>query len=95
MFAWQINPQASLNAKYRYVSPRRASQSNTLLNANVPYQLDSYRVLDLVVNYQIKKTSLFMKVRNLFDEQYQDTGFGGIDYPGRPRMIILGLQQPF
>lgn len=92
---YKLSDQINLNGQYQYVSERRASFSNVALNSNEPYQLSEYTLLNLSMNYHIDDFTVQVKVNNALDEEYEYTGFGGIDIPGLPRTIILGGSYEF
>lgn len=92
----KMTSQSQLVSSIRYVSPRRASRSNILLNGNQAYQLQSYTQLDLGYHYQVKEhLRVFAKLNNILGAQYYDPGFNGIDVSGMPRTIILGINASF
>lgn len=95
MVNYKVSEQVFLNAQYQIVSERRASDSNIALNSTEPYQLDSYQIFDTSVDFNLPKGSVFLKIRNAFDETYEYTGFDGIDIPGQPRTIFIGGRYEF
>lgn len=88
-FRWirRFDERWSIGIKARYFSPRRASDSNILLNGGAPYQTDAYSLLDAVVNYRLENIRYALRFKNLTDEDYTDPGFAGIDVPGFERHV--------
>lgn len=90
-----------LGADWHYVSPRRASAQNILINQFEPYQLESYRLLNLVSTWKLKRglfgapMELNARVQNLTNSQYTEPGFNGVDIPGQARTFWLGVSFPY
>jgi iron complex outermembrane receptor protein len=96
-----------------YVSARQASAENVeiftsenypLANAPVPYHLENYGLVDLVVSSRDlnllgeRNTELTLKVSNLLGSHYVHPGFTtspnrGFDIPGRERTFLFSVQQ--
>ncbi len=97
---WQLH--TAVSAQVAVVGPRGASQSNVLLNNDVPYALPAYARVDLVLTSlglalspELKETRLQLAVKNLLDARYSEPGFGGFDLPMVGRSFSLELQQHF
>lgn len=89
---YKLHNDISVHASYRYISERRASQTNILLNGTTPYQLDAYHLANVTLNYQLQENyKLFVKVENLLNQNYQHAGFNGIDIAGLPRTLFFGI----
>ncbi|MFN7131978.1 MAG: hypothetical protein ACK4N5_07840, partial [Myxococcales bacterium] len=97
-------PEAYLraNTQVRVVGPRGASQSNVLLNNQVPYELPGFFELDLAVTSagvylwsDAVETRLSLLVNNLLDRRYSEPAFGGFDIPVGGRYVLLELRQGF
>lgn len=83
------------SVQWRTVSQRRSTDSNSLYNNLVPYELDKYSVLDIGFVKRVGQFEGYFKVQNLLDEEYEEPGFVGIDVPGRGRLWRLGFSQRF
>lgn len=84
-----------LSLDNRYVGKRKASTQNVLL-ANQDYELSSYTDSTLTASWNFSATSLLRaQVRDLWDANYVDPGFGGIDYPSRGRRYSVSYEQKF
>ncbi|MCF2949496.1 TonB-dependent receptor [Paraglaciecola aquimarina] len=90
--SYKINKGFSAHAGHSYISPRRASETNILLNGTSPYQLEAYHLVDFIINYKVlDNAKVYVKATNLFNEKYQQVGFNGLDVAGLPRMLTLGF----
>jgi len=64
-------------------------------------QLDSYidSTLTISIDYFSliggKTSTLRFQVKDLFDSNYVNPGFGGIEFPSLGRQILLGFEQRF
>jgi iron complex outermembrane receptor protein len=79
----------------RHVSPRRASKANSQENLLRPYQLASYALADVNWQRSLGRHTLALRVSNLFDRQYAEPGYGGIDLPGDSRTVTVGYSYRF
>ena len=79
----------------RHVSPRRASKVNSQENLLRPYQLASYALADANWLRTLGRHTLALRVSNLFDRQYAEPGYGGIDLPGEGRTATLTYSYRF
>lgn len=79
----------------RHVSPRRASKSNSQENLLRPYQLASYALADANWQRSLGRHTLALRVSNLFDRQYAEPGYGGIDLPGEARTATVSYSYRF
>ncbi|CAK0761357.1 iron complex outermembrane recepter protein [Gammaproteobacteria bacterium] len=88
-------------ADWHYVSPRRASAQNILINQLEPYQLSDYQLLNLAGTWKLKKglfgapMELSARVLNLTNTPYAEPGFNGVDIPGQTRTFWLGVSFPY
>lgn len=89
LFRQTLNEVSSAGVEVRAVSPRRASVSNITLNSGVPYQLDAYQLANLVYNHRFDDVMLGLRLDNVFDEDYVEPGFAGVDIPGQARTTSL------
>lgn len=93
---YRLTDQLSAYVSYHYVSQRRASLTNILLNASQPYQLEAYQLLDFSLSYQLNNAAkLFFKTSNLLNVDYEYVGFNGIDIAGVPRQVTLGFSYSY
>lgn len=89
-FSWQT----------RWVSERPASTQNVLA-ANQFYQLDSYSTSNFSISTNAfsfiagKKGTLRLQVKDIFDNQHVDPGFGGLDFPSLGQRYSLTFEQRF
>ncbi|WP_342120068.1 TonB-dependent receptor plug domain-containing protein [Pseudoduganella sp. OTU4001] len=79
----------------RHVSPRRASKVNSQENLLRPYQLASYALADVNWQRSLGRHTLALRVSNLFDRQYAEPGYGGIDLPGEGRTATISYSYRF
>jgi outer membrane receptor for ferrienterochelin and colicins len=81
-----------------YVGPRRASETNILLNRGA-YTLPSYVVLDAnlatkgfeILRHGEQQVSLGLIGKNLLGARGPYPGFSGVDYPLAPRSVLAQL----
>lgn len=98
-YQWQAQ-QTQISFNNRWVGARRASRLNVLY-INQFYQLSPYLDSTLTIStnkYQFldgKETQIKLQVNDLFNTQYVNPGFGGIDFPSLGRQISLSLVQKF
>jgi iron complex outermembrane receptor protein len=97
-------PEAYFNAEalLHWKGPRGSSQSNTLANNGVVYELPSAAVLDVTVSStslhlfaQDSATHARLAVSNVFNTHYSEPGFAGFDIPAGERRGMLELRQEF
>lgn len=94
--AWKL----SLALNNRYVGQRPASTQNVNL-AQRFYNLDDYLESSLTISTRLFSYSqrypsnLRFQVRDLWDSQYVNPGFGGIDIPSYGRRYLLSWEQTF
>ncbi len=92
--------QVTASLEYQYASERPASSQNILI-AQKFYQLDSHQDTSLYVRKELNqffdhgRARLGLKIRNLFNNQYVNPGFGGIDYPNLGRRYQLTFEWLF
>jgi iron complex outermembrane receptor protein len=96
---WAIPWQGlHLAGELSYIAPRSASQSNSVL-AGKPYELPGYAFASAVVSTSARKifgsreTSVAVRVSNLFNSGYSDSGFGGVDVPAQGVTATLTVIQ--
>jgi iron complex outermembrane receptor protein len=88
------------SADVMYVSSRRASDQNALLNRG-SYHLPAYVLLGASISLGElpligeSKSTLWLSATNLLGAVGPDAGFAGIDYPLAPRTVFLHLRQEF
>lgn len=73
----------------RYVSSRRASDSNIGLVPYGAYALPAYTLCRLHAVQRLGEHRLTLSVDNLFNRHYAEPGYGGIDLPGQLRTVWL------
>lgn len=97
-------PEGYFNADalVRWAGPRGSSQSNTLVNNSVGYELSSDPVVDVTVSSSSIRlfdddaaTNLRLAVSNVFNTKYSEPGFAGFDIPAGVRRGVLELRQEF
>lgn len=77
---WQITSKADLNLKLRYTSERKDLYYQGWIPVEV--ENDAYVKVDLLNSYKLSDNlSLFVKIENLFDKNYQE--IVGYSMPGR------------
>ncbi len=81
----------------RHVGGVPATQSNFANNGHVAYTLPAATICDLTLSsreWSLAQGSLrgSLKLYNLFDAPSATPGFGGVDYPGPGRMVLLRMQ---
>ncbi|MEW6983407.1 TonB-dependent receptor plug domain-containing protein [Colwelliaceae bacterium 6471] len=92
--------QTQISFNNRWVGARRASRLNVLY-INQFYELSPYLDSTLTIStnkYEFtdgKETLIKLQVNDLFNTQYVNPGFGGIDFPSLGRQISLSLVQKF
>ncbi|HEY9722036.1 MAG TPA: TonB-dependent receptor, partial [Oscillatoriaceae cyanobacterium] len=85
----------------RYVGWVPSSQSNFVANGHEAYEIPPAFVVDWTVTSRDlywnadKETIVSFKIANLFDAQYTQPGYGGVDYPGLGRTFWLDFSQGF
>jgi iron complex outermembrane receptor protein len=79
----------------RHVSPRRASKANSQENLLRPYQLAAYALADANWQRSLGRHTVALRVSNLFDRQYAEPGYGGIDLPGEGRTATISYSYRF
>jgi iron complex outermembrane receptor protein len=91
-----------LNGQVRWATARGASQSNILLNNEVPYSLPAYATANFTlssVGWHLlgskPETRVSLSVRNAFNEHHFEPGFGGYDVPSLGRAWFAELRQTF
>lgn len=90
MLDWIYRQQArEFGIAGRYVSARRASDSNIDSNLREVYTLPSYGVLRLHGMQQWGAHRLGLVLDNALDERYAEPGYGGVDLPGPRRRLWL------
>ena len=91
---WQYHllPNTGLGLHGRYLSNRRASKSNVDLNGGNDYQLDGYWLLNMNITHNYDHHEVNLVVENVFDTEYTEPGFSGLDLPGRSRAVILNIK---
>ncbi|MBC7792994.1 MAG: TonB-dependent receptor plug domain-containing protein [Clostridia bacterium] len=84
------------------VGARASSQSNTLLNDNVRYQLPAYCTVNATFNStginivpKLGETHLLASVTNILDTRYSQPGHGGFDIANQGRRFFFRLAQKF
>ncbi len=95
-------PEASLtiSLNHRWVGSRPASTLN-IQEAKGFYELDEYLDGTLTVAtsavslFEERQGKLMFQVQDLYDSNYVDPGFGGIDFPSLGRRFTLTLEQNF
>lgn len=80
---------AETGLEARYVSRRRASDSNIDVNLREAYTLPDYTLWRFHASKRWATHRIGCAVDNLFNEAYADPGYGGIDLPGTPRTVWL------
>jgi len=94
-YQYQINDDERVGLAWQYASERRASNSNIRENLLQPYQLDEYSQFRVSYAKQLNRFALHINLDNLFDEDYAEPGFQGIDIPGAPRTWRIGISYEF
>ncbi|SFC72637.1 TonB-dependent receptor plug domain-containing protein [Pseudoalteromonas denitrificans] len=90
----------TLSLNNRWLDSRPASTLN-ILEAKGFYELDAYidGTLSLTTSalslIKGKKTQFKFQIRDLYDSNYVDPGFGGIEFPSLGRRFSLSIQQSF
>jgi len=94
---WQhrYNQSLSTGLHGRFISARRASDSNIALNGGQAYDLGYYWLLNAVFHYGFRQGNIRVKVNNMLDKIYSEPGFSSIDIPGIRRNIQLKLDYQF
>lgn len=99
-------PGLGLFARYRWTGERTPSQSNLVADGTTEmsapsYVLAPYHMLDLgLVVRPVRidpqfEAGVALKITNVFDADYSEIGFGGIDIPGLPRTFTANLDVEF
>ena len=94
------NNKTVVSFEHRYGSERAASSQNVII-AQQFYKLSNYQDSSLFVRKDLDslfnrgKANLQFKVRNLFNNQYVNPGFGGIEYPDIGRRYQLTFEWLF
>jgi len=98
-YFWK-EPQINLSWNNRWVGKRDASSLNVLF-INQNYELDSYLDSTLTIStdrfsmLQDKKGTLRLQFKDMFDSNYVNPGFGGIEFPSLGRQVLLSFEQRF
>ena len=94
---WQhhYNQSLATGLHGRFISARRASDSNIALNGGQAYDLGNYWLLNAVLHYGFRQGNIRVKVNNMLDKIYSEPGFSSIDIPGIRRNIQLKLDYQF
>jgi hypothetical protein len=79
----------------KYVTARRATQSNIDLNFVTPYKLDPYFVMSAVWSIDKDDHHFNVGLNNLLDTSYAEPGFNGVDFPSRKRELAFGYSTNF
>lgn len=82
-------PDRQVGIDGRFVSPRRASDSNIDVNLRQAYTLPGYAIWRLHAFRGFGAHRLGVTLDNLLDEEYAEPGYGGVDLPGQPRTLWL------
>src|SRR5207249_133296 len=81
-----------------WVGSRPATEFNALQN-DAAYALPPYLQLDAVLStvglhpFGRRETGVLLRCTNLGNARGPDPGYGGVDYPLRPRTVFLQLTQ--
>ncbi|MFT5298131.1 MAG: outer membrane receptor for ferrienterochelin and colicins, partial [Colwellia sp.] len=84
----------------RWVGSRQASSLNVLY-ANQFYELEPYLDSSFTISsdhfsfFKNKETHIEFKIKDLFDNNYVNPGFGGIEFPSQGRQLLLSIEQNF
>lgn len=81
--------EMELGIEGRHVSERRASDSNIDINLREVYTLPSYTLWRVHGLRQYGDHRVGLSVDNLFDKDYAEPGYGGVDLPGQRRSVWL------
>ena len=98
-YLWKTQ-QIKFSWNNRWVGKRLASSSNVLF-INQFYQLDPYLESTFTVSttklslFTNKKTNLRLQIKDLFNSNYVNPGFGGIEFPSLGRQFLLTFEQNF
>ncbi|MCW8998258.1 MAG: TonB-dependent receptor, partial [Kangiellaceae bacterium] len=90
-YRYLLDETSSWGVTYQYSSERRATNSNIRENLLQPYQLPEYSLVGLSYSKRWGNTRFQLKVDNLFDQDFVEPGFLGIDIPGLKQQISLGI----
>ncbi|MBM3273860.1 MAG: TonB-dependent receptor, partial [Candidatus Sericytochromatia bacterium] len=88
-------------AEARHAGAVPTTQSNFVANGHVRYDVPAVTVMDVALSsrelywFGDRETLLSVKVSNVFDAQEVAPGFGGVDYPGLGRTVLVRLTQTF
>lgn len=90
---WQyrMSYKARMGMHWRYVSQRRSTTSNIFLNGSKAYEFSDYNLFNVTYRQSFSSISLNAKINNLFDKDYAEPGFVGVDMPGKPRTFLIGV----
>ena len=82
----------------RYLSSRRAQESNILLNGDSyelsqTFLLDAGLMTDKLHIFGEQGTYFSLVARNIIGDKTADPGFAGVDYPREPRTLFLYVSQ--
>ncbi|TQV87404.1 TonB-dependent receptor plug domain-containing protein [Aliikangiella coralliicola] len=91
-FQYQFSNGDTIGISTKYASERRATNSNIRENLLQPYQLEAYSLFNFSYLTTWNALSLQLNINNLFDEDYAEPGFVGIDIPGKSRSWYLNLR---
>lgn len=81
--------EAELGVEGRYVSERRASDSNIDINLRQVYTLPDYTIWRLHGFRQWGAHRVGLVLDNAMDKRYAEPGYGGVDLPGQRRSLWL------
>jgi iron complex outermembrane receptor protein len=86
---WQYRDPTfgSFNLRGRYASERRSSKSNTQIDNLRPYALGAYALADAAWSLDWKMLRFSVQATNLFNTDYSEPGYAGIDFPGHKREL--------
>ncbi|MFT6734414.1 MAG: outer membrane receptor for ferrienterochelin and colicins [Polaribacter sp.] len=92
--------KTTLSWNNRWVGSRKASSLNVLY-INQFYELESYLDSSLTLSnnkfslFKNKTTNIHFQVKDLFNTNYVNPGFGGIEFPSLGRRFLLSIEQHF
>jgi len=84
-----VLPVAELGVEGRYVSERRASDSNIDINLRQVYTLPAYTIWRLNGFRQLGAHRVGLVLDNALDKRYAEPGYEGVDFPGQRRSLWL------
>lgn len=98
-YRWK-EQQTTFSFNNRWVGSRQASSLNVLY-INQFYELDSYLDSSLIISsnrfslIENSETHIEFKIKDLFNTNYVNPGFGGIEFPSQGRQFQLSIKQYF